>query len=334
MRKRLTVFTLGLTLFLSAAVVFANGQSEGGKAEGGKSGQPTIALLILGMESRYPPVYVAKFSEVVKNAGMNFFLFNAKFDAQLQAQQMDDAIAMKPAMIVIFALDSQGLAPAIKKAYEAGIPVFMCNNPPVKESEQYTVAYAGPNNYLEGQLVGEIIHEKLGGKGAKIVMIEGVAGQDAQIKRAQGAMDKLRDLGSDVKLIARQCADWRTDKAVQVMQDFITRYGKEISGVYGQDDNLALGAVIALQESGADPSGIPIIGINGCKEALQAVNEGKMYCTILQSPIKEAALEANMAVEMVKKGFTRDSKWNPYWNFMETPKVFKSNVSQYLPGDW
>jgi ABC-type sugar transport system substrate-binding protein len=210
----------------------------------------------------------------------------------------------------------------------------MCNNPPVEESEQYTVAYAGPNNYLEGQVEGEIIHEKLGGQGAKIVMIEGLAGQDAQINRAQGMLDKLEELGSDVELIARQTADWRKDKAVQVMQDFITRYGDEIDGVYAQDDTLAIGAAIAMQEAGIDPSSIPIFGLGGSKEGLKAIDEGLIYSTVLQSPIHETNLVATMAVEMVQKGFTKDDKWDPYWNFMDTPKIYKSNVAEYLPGDW
>ena len=146
--KMIGVMCLIVLMIFSASIVFGESKKD--------EGRKTIVLLMLGMESPYCPPYVSNFSEIVSAAGINFFMFNAKFDAQLQSTQMDDAIAMRPDMIVLFAADSQGLAPGIKKAYDAGIPVFMCNNPPVKESEQYTVAYAGPNNYLEGQV--EVMH--------------------------------------------------------------------------------------------------------------------------------------------------------------------------------
>ncbi len=239
---------------------------------------------------------------------------------------------MRPDLLVVFAADSQGIAPGIKKAYDAGIPVFMCNNPPVKESEQYTVAYAGPNNYLEGQVAGEMIYKVLDGEGT-FVMIEGLAGQDAQINRAQGALDKLDEMNADIELLARQTADWRKDLAVQVMQDFITRFGDEIDLVYGQDDTLAIGAAIAMEEAGMK-GGVPIIGIGGSREGLKAIADGLVYGTVLQSPVDETDLVATMAVEMVKRDFGPDDKWDPYWNYMVTPAVTQDNVEEYLPGDW
>ena len=91
---------------------------------------------------------------------------------------------------------------------------------------------------------------------------------------------------------------------------------------------------LALQEAGIDPSSLPIFGLGGSKEGLKAIDEGLIFSTVLQSPIHETNLVATMAVEMVQKGFDRDDKWDPYYNFMDTPKIYKSNVAEYLPGDW
>lgn len=323
---RIVLLCVLIVFVLSTFTVFAGGQGE-------KEKQKTIVLLMLGMESPYCPPYVSNFQEIVNAAGMNMFMFNAKFDAQLQATQMDDAIAMKPDLIAVFAADSKGIAPGVKKAYDAGIPVFMINNAPIEESVPFTTAYAGPNVYMEGEAAGEMMHELLGGKG-KVVMIEGLAGQAAQIDRANGFLDRLEALGSDIEVIARQTAAWRKDIAIQVMQDFITRYGDEIDAVYGHDDTLGVGAAIAMEEAGIVPGTIPIIGIGGSKEGLKAIDDGIMYGTVMQSPIVETDLVAPMAVEMVKRGFKAGDQWDPYWNFMDLPKVVKSNVADYLPGDW
>lgn len=325
--KRFATLFLVVILVLSAFSVFAGGAGE-------KGGQrPTIVLLMIGMETPYAPPYASNFQEIVNAAGMNLFMFNAKFDAQTQATQMDQAIAMRPALIVCFAADSQGIAPGIKKAFDAKIPVFMVNNPPVKESVPYTVAYAGPNNYQEGQAAGEMINEKLGGKG-NIVLIEGLAGQDAQIQRAQGMIDKLKDFNANINVLARQTANWRKDLAVQVMQDFWTRYGKQIDLVYAEDDTLAVGASIALQEAGVAKGSIPIEGIGGSKEGLKAIDDGVMYGTVMQSPIVETNLEAKLAVKMVQDGIKAGDQLKSYFNYMDLPKVTKANVQKYLPGDW
>jgi len=325
--KRIGLLALILVFSLSAFIAAAGGAGE--KAEK----QKTIVLLMIGMESPYCPPYVSNFQEIVNAAGMNLFMFNAKFDAQLQATQMDDAIAMRPALICVFAADSQGIAPGIKKAYDAKIPVFMINNPPVEESIPYTVAYGGPNIYAEGEAAGEMMHELLKGNG-KVVMIEGLPGQAAQIDRANGFTDRLQALGSRIEVIGRQTASWRKDLAVQVMQDFITRFGSEIDAVYGQDDTLGVGAAIAMEEAGIKPGAIPIVGIGGSKEGLKAIADGVMYGTVMQSPIVETNLVAPMAVKMVKDGIKAGDQLDPYWNYMDLPKVTKANVEEYLPGDW
>jgi ABC-type sugar transport system substrate-binding protein len=324
MRK--SFITLLVVLFVFTAVfTFAGSKSE--------KDEKTIVLLMIGMESPYCPPYVDNFKAIVEDAGMNFYMFNAKFDAQLQATQMDDAIAMRPSLITVFAADSKGMAPAIKKAYDAGIPVFICNNPPVEESIPYTLAYAGPDIYKEGVAAAEMMHDAMNGKG-KVVMIEGLAGQEAQILRANGFMDRLKELGSEIEIIARQPADWRKDLAVQVMQDFITRFGGEIEGVYGQDDTLAVGAAIALEEAGIDPRSLVLQGIGGSKEGLKAVKDGVIYGTVMQSPIVETDLVAPMAVDFVKRGVKPDDQLDPYYFYMELPKVTADNVEEYLPGDW
>lgn len=327
LRKSTILLTCILVFSLSAFIVTAGGSGE-------KAGpKKTIVLLMIGMESPYCPPYVSNFQTIVNGAGLNLFMFNAKFDAQLQSTQMDDAIAMKPSLICVFAADSKGIAPGVKKAYDAGIPVFMINNPPVKESERYTVAYGGPNIYKEGQAAGEMMNELLKGRG-KVVMIEGLAGQQAQIDRANGFMDRLKELNARIEVIGRQSADWRKDKAVQVMQDFITRYGKDIEAVYGQDDTLGVGASIAMQEAGLKPGSVPIIGIGGSREGLKAIADGVMYGTVMQSPIVETNLVANMAVEFVKQGIKPGQQHDPYNVYMDLPKVTKANVEKYLPGDW
>lgn len=292
----------------------------------------TVVLMMLGMESPYCPGYVSNFQKRITEGGYNFMMMDAKFDAQLQSQQMDQAIAMKPELILLFAADSKAIIPGLKKAYDKKIRVLTVNNVPAKEAEKYVMGYAGPNAYMEAQVAGQMIHELLKGKG-KVVMIEGLAGQQAQIDRANGFLDKLKELNSGVELLARQPADWRKDKATQVMADFITRFGDEIDLVYGQDDTLTIGAAIALKEAGVTKD-IYLIGIGGSKEGLKAIDDGQMYGTVLQSPVLETDFDAIVALKILKSNMKYSDKVKPFYNYMDTPKVTKDNVAKYLPGDW
>jgi ribose transport system substrate-binding protein len=317
---------LALVGLLMPGVVFA-------KAKEKPKQRKTVVLLMIGMQSPYCPPYVSNFTNLLNQAGISTFMFDAKFDAQLQASQMDDAIAMRPNAIVLFAADSQAMAPGIKKAHDAGIPVIMSNNKPVPESEKYTAMYVGPDYYSQAQLAGEMISEHLNKKG-KIVIIEGLAGQEAQINRTKGLVDKFKELGANIEILAKQTAGWRKDLAVQVMQDFITRYGDEIEAVYAQDDTMGIGAAIAMEEAGYEPGTIPIFGIGGSREGLKAVADGVMFGTVMQSPIVETNGLVPFIVKVLEKNMKAGEQWNPYWNFMDMPKVTKANVEKYLPGDW
>lgn len=325
--KKVKVFgvLLVLVLFmLGTAVVFAEGQKES------KEKEKMVVLLMIGMESPYCPPYVSNFTTKLNEAGVKTFMFNGKFDAQLQASQMDDAIAMRPSVIVLFAADSQALAPGIKKAHDAGIPVLMSNNRPVEESEEYVLGYVGPDYYTQGKLAAEMMNALLGGSG-NVVMIEGLAGQEAQINRAKGF---LENVDGGIELLARQPADWRKDKAIQVMQDFITRYGSDIDAVYGQDDTLGIGAAIAMEEAGIEGGTIPIISIGGSREGLKAVNDGVIYGTVMQSPVVETDGLVPVVLDVLEKGLTAGDHIDPFWQFMDMPKVTADNVEKYLPGDW
>lgn len=292
-----------------------------------------IVNLWLGMAAPYCPPYKAEFEKGAKENGWELIFFDGKFDAALQASQMDEAIAMKPDLINLGALDAAGMAAGIKKAFDAGIPVLMDHTLANKEDEQYTIGYTGPDNYTEGLLGGELMNEKLGGKG-KVVIITGAAGQEAAINRPKGFKDKLAELNSQIEVLAEQTADWDKAKATKIMADYITRFGKELSGVYGADDTLAVGAWIALQEAGYNKGDLVLVGVGGSKEGLAAIKDGTIYGTVLQSPVAGAKAAIEIIKKALEQGIKPPEQLDPYLNFMPLPKITVENVDQYLPGEW
>ena len=288
----------------------------------------TVVLLNIGMQSPYPPLYSDNLEKHLNAEGIEMFMFDAKFDAQLQSSQMDDAIAMNPSAIIVFPVDSAAVATAIKKAYDAGICVIMGNGMPVEESVKYTALYFGPENYEEGKVAGNTANEILGSSG-NVVIVEGATGQDSAVKRTEGFKDVLNP---GIKVLAAQPADWVKDEAVRVMSDFITSYGDKIDLIWSHSDDMGAGVGIALEEAGYAPGEIPSISLGGSKAGIEAISSGYITNLIIQSPIDETDQLAPFVIKIVKEGWKAGQQWDPYWNFMETPVVDTDSYKPYAPG--
>jgi len=298
-----------------------------------EDGSPHVALLWLGAQTPYGPPFIANFQFLANEMGWQSTIFDGKFDAALQASQMDDSIGMNPDVIDLVALDAAGMAPGIKKAFDAGIAVLMDHTPANEEDRQYTVGYTGPENYVEGLVAGELMNDALGGEG-KIVIITGAAGQEAAISRPQGLKDKLVELNSNIEVLAEQTAGWDKAQANQVMADFITRYGDDIDGVFAADDTMAVGAWIALEEAGYNVGDLVIIGIGGSREGLAAIDSGIVYGTVMQDPVTGSSKAIDTIKLILEQGIKPPNQLDPYQNLMDHPSVTKDNVADYLPGNW
>jgi len=292
--------------------------------------EKTVVLLNIGMQSPYPPLYSENLEMRLNEAGIEMFMFDGEFDAQLQSSQMDDAIAMKPDAIVVFPVDSQAIATGIKAAYDAGIVVIMGNGAPVEESVPYTALYFGPNNIEEGKVAGGVANEILGDTG-NVVIVEGATGQDASIGRTEGFEDVLNE---GIVVLATQPADWVKDEAVRVMSDFITSYGDDIDLIWSHSDDMGAGVGIALEEAGYAPGDIPSVSLGGSSAGMESISAGWITHLIIQSPIDETDQLAPFVITVVNEGWEAGQQWDPYWNFMETPVVdFESgSYEAYLPG--
>jgi ribose transport system substrate-binding protein len=227
---------------------------------------PSITAIVKGM------------NDEGKIYGADITYFDPAFDPQKQASMVEDCIARKPSVIVVNAVDPAAVVQVLKKANEAGIPVVMQNADTNDAGHAFTKTFIGSQSYDQGYAVGQMIVKATGGKG-NLVMITGKPGQFDVVQRAEGAKAAFADAKADIKILAEEPADWSKDKALTVMQDLLTRY-PNIDIVFGQDDPMALGALQAIKASGTE--GIKVFGVNGNKDACDAIKAGDMYGTAMQ----------------------------------------------------
>lgn len=323
---------LAILVCLIAMPGFAGGEGEPDAVDG--TDAPKVRFIMMGLNNPYTSAQARYTEEWAKKLGWDYVLYDGELDAKKNAEYLDYAITEDPDLIILMPIDSTAVSNGIRRANEAGIPVIMEHMQANPEDEEYTMVYTGPGNYVQGQLVAEMFHEKLGGKG-NVVEITCVPGQETTIGRHQGFVDRLQELGSGVQLIASNNGDAQVDLTLAVMEDFLTRFGADgIDGIYACDDTMAVAATIALREAGIAEGSIPIIGVGGSKQGLASIKSGAMYGTIVQSPQITQAQTIEIAQEILNSGFVPPYRYEPYYEYVDHPKCTVENVDKYLPGDW
>ena len=210
--------------------------------------------------------------------GVKLVILDPAFDPQKQVSMIDNLIAQGVDALLVNAVDPAAVVPSLKKASEVGIPVIMNNADTNEEGHQYTETFVTTDTYGQGFAVGEAIKAVME-PNSKMAIISGKPGQSGVAERIQGAKDALE--GTGIEFIAEQPAEWSKDKALTVMQDFLTRY-PDLNGVYALDDPMALGALQAIKAAGRDDLLGKVFGVNGNKEACDAIANGEMGGTALQ----------------------------------------------------
>jgi ribose transport system substrate-binding protein len=174
---------------------------------------------------------------------------------------------------MISPLTEQALTPVVADATGAGIPVIALDR---KVSTPVTTYITAQNEPIARE-AGEFFVDKLGGKG-KIIEIEGTAGASSAVERTKG-FDEVIAKHPDMKIIARQNADYLREKAAKFMEDVLQRFPPgEINGVYSHNDEMALGAITAIEAAGRQKD-IMVTGLDGQNNAIQAVKDGKLFAT-------------------------------------------------------
>jgi ribose transport system substrate-binding protein len=227
---------------------------------------PSITAIVNGMNDE-AQIFSAKIT-----------YFDPAFDPQKQVSMIEDCIARKADVIAVNAVDPAAVVPALKKAAQAGIPVIMHNADTNAAGRDYTKTYVGVRSYDQGYVVGAQMVKDLNGKGS-IVEITGKPGQTDAVNRAAGMRAAIADAKAEIKILASEPSDWSKDKALTVAQDLLTRYPK-IDAIFAHDDGSAIGALQAVKA--ADRQGIKIYGVNGQKEACDAIKNHEMMASAMQ----------------------------------------------------
>ncbi|MET0724319.1 MAG: sugar ABC transporter substrate-binding protein [Tardiphaga sp.] len=187
-----------------------------------------------------------------------------------QLSQIEDVVVKKPSAIVFIPVDYKAMVPGVEKINDAKIPVVNVTD---RSAGGKFVAFVGADDYSLGLETARFMLKSLGGSG-NIVIIEGVKGSLTSIDRVRGFNDALKE-NPGAKLLASQPGNYQRLQALQVMENLMQSNTK-IDGVLAANDAMAIGAIEALEGANRKAA---VIGVNGTKEAVDAIKSGKLLAS-------------------------------------------------------
>ena len=199
-------------------------------------------------------------------------------DVQSMVAQGVDAIFLAPR-------EEKPLIPAVMAAKAAGIPVILLDrnvDQSLAKAGQDYVTFIGSDFIEEGRRAAEWLQKETNGK-ATIIELEGTTGASPAIDRKKGFHDFIAD-HPEMKVVASQDGDFSRDKGRTVMETLLQQH-PDVTAVYAHNDEMAIGAIAALEAAGKKPGeDVIIVSIDGTKDALQAIVDGKMGATVECNP--------------------------------------------------
>ena len=237
----------------------------------------------------------------------------AETDVQAQVSQVEDLIAQKVEGIALAPTDPGALAPVVDAAKAAGIPVVFVDTLGSNEG----VTFIGTNNEVGAALAAKYMCDNLPA-GSEVAILQGVMAHSTAQFRANGSKKGLEACG--LKVVAEQTAEWDRAKGLSVTENILAG-NPNIKGIFGSNDNMALGAVEALKA--AAKKDVMVVGFDANPDAAAAVLAGDMAATVAQAPANMGGFSIQALVDL-KGGKTIEPVIDT-----GTVLVTKDNAEQY-----
>ena len=281
--RRVRVFLMALVL------VFALGGCAG---RPDPAPQPDRSVVVgfsqLGAESSWRIANTASMVDAADKYGFALMMENANQKQELQIKSIRNFIASRVDVIVFSPIVETGWDNVLNEAREAGIPVILMDRMIENADEGLYTAYVGADFYQEGRRAGEYLVKKADALEAvhmNIVEISGTIDSTPMRDRQRGFLDVI---GEDPRftVIASVSGDFLRSKGEECMSELLSRFGAEgIDVVYSHNDSMTLGALDVLDRQGVRPGkDILLISVDGEKEAVQALKDGRVNCVVQCTP--------------------------------------------------
>lgn len=318
--------TTALMLTAATAVLLAGGCQKEDKTGG------SAKIYYAAIESGdYYEGWADQLREQAEKNGAEFEAGYAENSVETEVALVKDALT-EGSNVFLCGLVSPDITAEIKAAAKDCPIVFINNAPPDSELEADRYIYVASDEYMAGQYQAEFILEKFADKDEINVMIlKGPKTASGAVGRTEGLKQTLKASGKKINYVFEDYADWNEEKAKELTGMFL-RTQRPVDCVAANNDDMAIGAVKAFEEAGADTDSILFLGVDASAAGCSAIAEGRMDFTVYQPMSAQitAAVEAARSLAAGKsiKEMDEASEDGKYI-LLPFEKVTASNVKDY-----
>jgi simple sugar transport system substrate-binding protein len=274
------VIACGMTSPSEAPLTTAQKEQDNGKKT---YKDLVVGYAQIGAESEWRTGNTASIKAEAERLGVELIFSDAQQKQENQIKAIRTFIAQQVDVIGVSPVVETGWESVFQEARDAGIPVILVDRRAAVSPELY-VSYMGSDFLEEGKKAARVMVKLLNGKG-RIVELVGTVGSAPANDRYKGFREILKDY-PEIKIIASESGDFTRAKGKEVMEDFLKEHGKDIDALYSHNDDMAIGAIRAIEAYGLRPGqDIKIVSIDAIRDAFQAMIDGKLNATVECNPL-------------------------------------------------
>lgn len=314
------LLTLALT-FLVACDTESSGESSGDGET--TSDDYTVGYVINNLNDTFQTYILNAAENRADEAGIEVRVENAEEDLIAQQDLVNTLIQNGVDALVVVPVDTSAMEPITEAAQNADIPLVYVNRNPYPGNEEDMpdgVYYVGSEEIQAGIIQGEYAAEQLNGEGGVAVLM-GILGNEGAVQRTEGVNQVISE-NDGMEVLAEETAEWQRDQAINIAENWILTYGDDLKAILANNDEMALGAVQAIESTGRED--IIVMGVDAIPDALDAIEEGRLDGTAFQ----DAEGQGGTAVSIID-GLRNDEEPESKITFVDFQLVTEENVSDF-----
>jgi simple sugar transport system substrate-binding protein len=275
------------TILLMCATVLALAACSG-KSAGGSEGSPvTVGFSQVGAESEWRTANTASVKAALAAPEFRLKFSDAQQKQENQIKALRSFIAQRVDVIAFSPVVESGWETVLREAKAARIPVVLTDRAVKVSDDSLFVTFIGSDFVEEGRKAGRWLVDDSKGKAGpiRIVELQGTVGSAPAIDRMKGFREVI-DADKRFQVVRSQSGDFTRAKGKEVMEAFLKSEGRNIDVLFAHNDDMAIGAIQAIEEAGLKPGqDIRIVSIDGVRGAFEAMKAGKLNATIECNPL-------------------------------------------------
>lgn len=291
----------------------------------GPKGKKVVSLQY--MDHPYWKGYGNGMKRLAEAYGFDLTIMEAGNDNKVQMDQVEQAIEMRPDMVILTPVDANGVVPMLKRLYDAKVPTIASNLIPVDAGMKYVITWTGPDDWGQFRMLARAFAEKMGNQGSYCV-VRHLAGTSCYLSRTWGAVSELKKVAPAMTCLDMQTTDLQAEKTKTQVAAWLKTYGSKLKGIVSADDSKAqVGIVEALKDAGRDD--VVCVAAGSSRTGLEYIKEGKVYAITYQSAEADGALP----IEIAARWFRGEPITRPIY-YLQKHVITAKDVDRFLPAQW